>query len=66
VPRRDLTRRAHDAAQLTNMAKITASDVEHAAATWREDAPAAWRGRLDGLPAYEGDGVPSDDVRADP
>jgi hypothetical protein len=61
--RRDLSRRSHDVGQIDALAKITAADLDHAAANWRGDARPPWRDNLDGLPVYEGDDMPSDAER---
>ena len=60
--KRDLTRRGHSAHVLDAMARVTTSDVEHARESFRRDAPRWAKGLLE-LPAYEGDGVPSDATR---
>ena len=60
--RRDLTRRSHDVGTLDALAKITAADIDHAAANWRTDARPPWRDNMD-LPTYQGDDLPSDAER---
>lgn len=59
---RDMRREPHSSLELDNAAKITAADVEHAAATFRKVAPETQRTMLQ-APLYEGDGAPSDDAR---
>lgn len=62
--RRNLTRAPNASAAYGDAgARITSADVAHAADTWRRDARGVWRDNLDGVPTYEGDGVPSDAER---
>lgn len=55
----DLRRRSHTPSEVEQMAKITPADVDSADAAWHTEGPSrtsAWMA----LPAYTGEGVPSD------
>lgn len=55
----DLRRRTHTPTEIEQMAKITPADVDSADAAWRAGTTGVRRTWLE-LPAYSGEGLPSD------